>query len=241
MPDTVTLGYIHPADVAHSWHSSVLNLIAHDMGAHQRVVRGGWIAVRSGTGGIIEARNKVVERFLDSDPDWLFWVDTDMGFTPDTVDRLVASADVDERPIMGALCFAQRETELDGLGGFRTTPIPTVYQYVELEDGRHGFTPWLDYPRDQVVPVAATGSACLVIHRRVLEAVHAEHGPRWYDRMTNPSTGQKISEDLSFCAKAAALGFPTHVDTSVKTSHLKPIWLAEEDFDRHRATAEVAS
>lgn len=48
--------------------------------------------------------------------------------------------------------------------------------------------------------------------------------------MQNPDTGQLLSEDLSFCAKAVACGFPVHVDTRVNTSHLKPIWLSEDDY-----------
>lgn len=229
-PDSVTLAYVHDVEVAYSWHASVLSLIGYDMGNAQRVVRGGWIGVRYGTGGIVDARNKVVRQFLDGTDQWLFWTDTDMGFAPDTVDRLLASADPVDRPIMGALCFAQRETEVDGYGGFRTRPVPTTFQWGEDTEGRSGFTPWWDYPADSVVPVAATGSACILIHRSALEAVADRHGPVWYEHMTNPTTGQRISEDLSFCARAAVCGLTTHVDTSVKTTHLKSVWLGEDAY-----------
>ena len=61
---------------------------------HGRVIRGGYMGVRYGTGGIVEARNTVARRFLSRDrADWLFWIDTDMGFAPDTIDRLIANAD----------------------------------------------------------------------------------------------------------------------------------------------------
>lgn len=229
-PDTATLAYVHDVEVAHSWHLSVVNLLGHDISSRQRIIAGGFIAMRYGSGGIIDARNKVAAQFLDGDAEWLFWVDTDMGFEPDTLDRLLASAHPVQRPIVGALCFAQRETAPDGYGGYHVRAVPTVYQWAELEDGRHGFTPWWDYPRDQVVPVAGTGSACIVIHRSVLEQIETASGPVWYDRMTNPTTGQRISEDLSLCARAAALGIGTCVDTSVKTTHLKPVWLGEDAY-----------
>lgn len=229
--EAVTVAYVHDLEVAHSWHACYINLLGHDLATHQRVVRGGFIAMRCGTGGIVAARNETIERFLDSrDADWLWWVDTDMGFAPDTVDRLLAAADPTDRPIMGGLCFAQREIDRDGMGGFRCRPVPTLYRWVQVGDGQQGFTAWLDYPADQVVPVAGTGSACILIHRSVLEKVAQQYGPNWYTRMTNPSTGQLIGEDLSFCAKAAACGFPLHVDTSVKTTHLKAVWLAEGDY-----------
>lgn len=225
------LAYVHAEEVAHSWHLSVVATLGHDMAHTQRILRGGFLAMRCGTGGIVEARNETVRRFLDGDAEWLWWTDTDMGFAEDTLDRLIAVADPAERPIVGALCFAQQEYAGDGMSGYRTRACPTLYRWAETADGRQGFTAWRDYPRDELVEVAATGSACVVIHRSVLAALAERYGPNWYGRMTNPSTGQLISEDLSFCAKAVQCGFSVHVDTRVKTTHLKPIWLAEEHFD----------
>ena len=228
---SVCLAYVHSNEVAHSWHLSVTDLLMYDLGHAQRIIRGGFLAMRCGTGGIVSARNAVAAQFLDRDAEWLFWIDTDMGFTADTVDRLLASADPQERPVGGGLCFAQHEYATDGMGGFRTRARPTLYQWATDADEHAGFAAWEDYPRDDLARVAATGSACILIHRDVLIKVGEQYGPAWYTRMTVPSTGQLLSEDLAFCAKAAACGFPIHVDTRVKTSHLKPIWLAEDDYD----------
>ena len=231
-PDTtVCLAYVHDVEVAYSWHRSVIDLIGWDAQHHQRVVAGGgWFGMRHGTGGIVEARNKVAAAFCEGEAEWLFWIDTDMGFPPDTVDRLIASADPAERPVVGGLCFAQVETELDGMGGFRCTPRPTLYGWGQKESGEQGFAPMYDYPANQLVEVAGTGSACILIHRTALEKVAAEHGPNWYTRMLNPSTGTLLGEDMSFCARLLAMGVPMHVDTRVKTTHLKHLWLSEVDY-----------
>lgn len=234
MGDVVTLAYIHSAEVAHSWHSSYVELIGWDISHHQRVVRGGWLGMRCGTGGLIAARNETVERFLDErDNDWLWWIDTDMGFAPDTVDRLLYHAHTDDRPVVGALCFAHHETGLDGMGGYRAQPVPTLYQWVNVGPDKEGFTAWLDYPRDSLVRVAGTGAACILIHRSVFEKIAADvGGPHWYTPLINPSSGKPLSEDLSFCARATAAGAPIHVHTGVKTTHLKQVWLSEPDYDR---------
>jgi hypothetical protein len=90
--------------------------------------------------------------------------------------------------------------------------------------------------------VAGTGSACILIHRAVFEKIAAEHGPTWYNRIPNPSLKQMTSEDLSFCMRAGALGFPLHVHTGVEATHHKPVWLAEDDYLRQRAVnAELAT
>ncbi|WP_163553037.1 hypothetical protein [Candidatus Frankia alpina] len=139
------LAYVHGSEVAHSWHMSMIELWMHDLARHQRVMRGGLLAMRYGTGGIVGARNEVVSRFLGRAAEWLFWIDTDMGCQPDTLDRLIAAADPDSRPIVGGLCFAQVEHTVDGMGGYLTTPVPTLYREQEAA-GRAGIAPWLELP-----------------------------------------------------------------------------------------------
>jgi len=235
--DAVTVGYVHDIEVAYSWHASYMGLVQHDLGAHQRVIRGGHMAVRYGTGGIVEARNTVARAFLQSKrADWLWWVDTDMGFTPDTVDRLLAAADPVERPIVGGLCFANREVALDGMGGHVTQPLPTIYFYAE-QDGQWGFNAAADFDRDTLVQCSGTGSACLLVHRSVFERVREKYGEEWYAPIPNPTLGpgSMISEDLAFCMRAQAVGCPVHVHTGVVTTHLKPVWLTLSHHEAHRA------
>ena len=115
----VTVAYVHNGrDMAHSWHHSMVQLIGWDLASECRIVRGGYIAMKHGTDGLADARNKAVKLFLaEREADWLFWVDTDMGFAADTVDRLMAAADPVERPVVGALAFTWREDAQDGMGG----------------------------------------------------------------------------------------------------------------------------
>lgn len=218
----------------------MMGLVAFDAGLHGRLKDGGgFLAIKYGTGGLIEARNQAVHEFLeDYTAEWLFWLDTDMGFQPDALELLLGAADPAERPIVGGLCFAQREDEPDGMGGWRTQPTPTIYDWITLED-QSGYAVRWDYPMDTVTQCHATGSACALIHRSVLEKMREAFTsgtirPAWYDRIPNPTTQQLLSEDLSFCARAGALGFPVYVDTRVKTSHYKHQWVAEEDYIRQR-------
>jgi hypothetical protein len=220
--DPVSVAYVHDVEVAYSWHQSLMLMLMHDAANEQRLVRGGYVAVRYGTGGIAEARNKVVEQFLESSHPWLWWVDTDMGFAPDTIDRLIAVADKKDRPVIGGLCFAQREVRLDGMGGFVTIPTPTIFDWKTDVVGKSGFVSRMEYQRNALVQAAGTGSACILIHRSVFEKMDAGD---WYKPMANGDT--VLSEDLSFCVRLAQLDIPLWIDTSVRTSHLKPIWLSE--------------
>jgi GT2 family glycosyltransferase len=231
----VAVAYVHSDKVLYSWHHSLIQLLDHDLANKARIWSGGWVAIRCGTDGLAQARNTAVRDFLrDSTAQWLWWVDTDMGFAPDTVDRLFDAADPAVRPIVGALCFANREVDNDGMGGRRALAAPVILHWRTV-DGEAGFDTRWDYPADTVVRCDGVGMACVLIHRSVFERVAEQFGPNWYSRTRNPSTNEMISEDLSFCVRVNALDIPIHVHTGVKTTHAKRIWLAEEDYWRQRA------
>lgn len=237
-PDKVAIAYVHGHEVTHSWHQSLMAMVAHDVATNQRVIGGGWMATRYGTGGIVKARNDTVREFLHGggSSDWLMWIDTDMGFEADAIDRLVDSADPATAPIVGGLCFAMREVGVDGVGGMLVQPIPTVYDWtVRTDDAgneQSGYTPVLDYPRDTLFQCAATGSAFVLIHRSALEAIEGQYGANWYTPVFNSTVNQWVSEDLSFCMRANALELPIHIHSGVKTTHLKSVWLDERFSDR---------
>lgn len=227
---SVQLAYIYRDEVSHSWHQSIRDLEAHDR-AHGRFLRDRHLSVRTHPIRMVQSRNMVAKAFLDAtDAEWLFWVDTDMGWRPDALDRLLTAADPVEAPIVGGLCFGLYPSGYDGMGGLRFNIVPTMFLIGHrVVDGAPRFSPVPTYPEDTVVQVHATGSAFLLIHRSVLEKVRAEHGEHWYDQIVDPD-GEVMGEDLSFCTRAGALGTPMFVDTGTPTSHHKKLWIGEDDF-----------
>lgn len=240
------LAYVGSNEVTYSWHQSLTRLRDLDSQLHRRMHPdngGGFISIRHGTGGLVAGRNQAVHEFLAEFPDaqWLFWLDTDMGFPADALELLIGAADPVQRPIVGALCFSLRELDPDGAGGWRTQPVPTIYDWIHVPDGddeASGYAVRWDYPPDTVTRCHATGSACVLIHRSVLEKIEAKFGT-WYDRVPNPSTSQFLGEDLSFCVRAGALDIPIFVDTRVKTTHSKRVWISEDDYIQYRVVREL--
>lgn len=229
----LAIAYLHSGKVSAAFTMSLVRLMIYEgvrTGAYPRL-----IALRCGTLGIVEGRNQAVQSFLDDTPcDWLFMVDSDMGFAPEIVHELEQSAPA-ENLIVGALCFANKRCEPDHrLQAERWDIRPTVYQWQERDD-EAGFATVGDYPRGQVIEVSATGTAALLMHRSALETIRAKHGDRPFDQLNHPKAGW-FSEDLSFCIRAAAAGVPIRVNTAVKTSHDKGgVFLTEELFDEQRA------
>lgn len=245
-PDAVTAAYVHNGtEVAYSWHMSLTKLLMWDSHHKQRVVRGGFATTKGGTDGLCQARNRIVRDWLSgSDSPWLWWIDTDMGFNPDTIDQLLEVADPVDRPVVGGLCFAYRYDVSDGMNGFLPSVWPVLMDWSETP-GNVGFMPRLNYPRDTVTPAAGTGSACILVHRSVFQRLREKHDDpswsRWYSRLPSPNDpGADLAEDLSFCYRLREAGIPLHVHTGVKTTHMKHVWLHEEGFQQGFAAATEA-
>jgi GT2 family glycosyltransferase len=230
MPADVLLAYLHPDNVSASFHASLLELIQHDATHNRRLAQ--WVKVECASGGIPEGRNQAVEQMLSTDCEWLLFVDADMGFEGDILDRLLEVADPVERPIIGGLCFAARKVGTDDRGGSRIVAQPTLFDLVDHGDG---FGPRMTgrnhFPPNTVAKVDGTGAAMLLIHRSVLTRIADKWGATWFDRVKS-TDGSLMGEDIAFFTRCVALEIPTFVHTGAKTTHAKTIWLSDEDYWR---------
>lgn len=232
----VTIGYLHPGTVSHSFSTSLLDVIMADLAGQQRLFSHElWrLANECGSNGLVAGRNQLAEAMCDrSDAEWLFMVDSDMAFGAGILEQLIATAEDNEVRVVGALCFASKT---DGRKEFDVTRFrsqPTIYDFAEA-DGRAGVVPRFDYDRDSVIACGATGGAAVVIHRTVFEDMRSKFGDEWFTPVRHP-TGTTFSEDLSFFVRLAGLGDRLLVNTAVKTAHHKgDLWLDEEQYDRER-------
>jgi hypothetical protein len=212
----VVAAYPHPSSVSARFHKSWDALRQYDFGNLQRIANGGGHLPNSSGANVTNARNEIVAKFLDEhDADWLWFIDTDMVFDPDILDRLVEAAHPVERPILGALCFSIQD-------GFRACPT----LYVIREDGKAGRV--YDYPANTRMRVF-TGTGCLLIHRTALGKMRDRAFDPAYPWFQETRTQDlPIGEDITFCIRAEAIGIPVHVDTSIRCGHEKT-YVVDED------------
>jgi hypothetical protein len=229
---TVELAYLHPGDVSDAFMSSVIRCRDYELMRTQALF--GVRSRRARSGSIAKARNEITTMFVRGTTEWLWFVDADMGFPRDALQKLLRSADKDERPLMGGLCFAHRtegfeeETNAELFG-----MIPTISVWDEQEDGTVvGWKAVVDYPRDAVCQLGSTGAACVLIHRSVLEQMQAKYGDHWWTQIPHPTRNEPFGEDTSFFLRAYEMKIPVHVHTGVRTSHDKGgIFLTEQTWD----------
>jgi len=223
-PDSekVVIGYLHPGTVHAAFMESVLDLLVYDVAFHKRIVNGGGRLATQAGANLSGPRNALVRRFLDyGKADWLWLVDTDMTFAPDTVERLLEFADPETAPIVGGLCFG-----FDDKGDIQ----PTLFGLLGEEDHPQ-VVRYHEWPPDAMFQVAATGGACLLLHKTVLEHIRDIQVPSrggrrgfndafpWFQEVEHD--GQPVSEDITFCWRAGLAGIPIFVNTAVRLGHIK--------------------
>lgn len=220
--DKVVVAFIHPGEVSSYFLTSLVGMLLADQRHKARPNIVGLLQEWS-SANVSAARNTLTRRFVDEYPqaDWLLWIDADMNFDPDAMDRLLAVADPNERPIVGGLCFGMNQGKL----------FPTIYMLAEDDEGKTRTVRVGNYPPDTVTRVAGTGAAFLLIHRSALETIR-EHGFNktfeWFQE--SEMHGQPVGEDITFSLRALTCGIPMHVDTGTKIGHHKSQLLDEQLF-----------
>lgn len=224
--DRVTISWPDPGQVDGQFCASLLTLMA------QRYKRiDGILRVEGGL--LSRQRNEIVKHFLDDTrAAWLLMIDSDEQLPVEAFDKLTQAADVDERPVVGGLYFGTWP------GGLIPQPVPHLYRQ---GDGV-AMVPVIDYPPDQLIDVDAVGTGAILIHRRVLEAIREKaddhEGRDWCWFRDLPVGGRWLGEDLYFCRRIRALGFPIVAHTGAILQHRRRYWLDERQFEAARRAVE---
>jgi len=160
---------------------------------------------------VYDARNQLAKYVRDRGCfDYVLWLDSDMTFEPDLLDRLLE--DIEGRQAVSGLCFGRRPP-------FR----PCIFKRLEVEQKGQMIHPhadnWYDYPRDQLFEVEACGFACLLMRVDVLEAMGIYGVPFF------PIAG--MGEDLTFCWRARKLDIKFHCDSRLKIGHIMRVSVDE--------------
>ena len=154
---------------------------------------------------IYDARNRLARKAVEEGFDRVLWLDSDMVFDPDFMERL--SKRLDEG--CEFVC---------GLYVTRRNPIaPVIYKACgsyEKDGHPNPFAEiYTDYPKDSLFEISACGFGGVMMTTALIQKLIDEFGSPF-----SPILG--FGEDLSFCCKAVKLGTKLWCDSSVKMSHV---------------------
>jgi hypothetical protein len=157
----------------------------------------GTISMFSTSAVISENRNKITEQFLQTDAQWVLYLDDDHILQPHTLMELLAA----DKDCISAL-YCQRQQ-----------PFNPVLMDTELPD--RSFTWKQLHPQESgIISVAAAGAGCLLVKRKVIEALSP---PYWTLGQINPTSW---GDDLDFCSRVRKAGFEVHCDLNNYIGHI---------------------
>lgn len=180
------------------------------------------------------ARNRLATRFLESQDEWSFWMDSDIiapignpaWFKRRTGtkhgDQWAARAAIDRltsrnKSFVGAV-YSQRSAARSILASPGTNPQNEGEKLTAQEIREKG-------PVDKVVEVNWIGFGCVAVHRSVFEAVLKLPGVQstikgQAHEFFTPIAGGNEGEDMAFCKRARQAGHPPFLDMSIHCGHI---------------------
>lgn len=163
---------------------------------------------------IYDARNMLAREALETEADRILWLDSDMQFTSDLMERLVEDMD-SGLDFVSALYFKRRmPTE------------PCIYKTVEAgTTGKSCVEVYHDYPRDTLFPIAGSGFGAVMCSTDLIADIAKEYGPP-FDPV------YRLGEDLAFCLRAKRLGYTLYCDSRIKANHIGQIAYGEQHYKR---------
>lgn len=176
---------------------------------------------------VYDSRNLLSLYAIENHFDNVLWLDSDMVFPSDTLITLEKDMALHHCDMVTGLYVKRHE------------PIaPVIYETLEKPtrqpNGRltANIIPYMDYPENDVFPVAGCGFGCALTSTKLLKAVWDKFGPAF---APYPWAG----EDISFCHRVNQLDYQIYCDSSVSCGHIGTFIYTEELLKRGDALGQT--
>lgn len=147
-----------------------------------------------------QVRNLIAHWTIQYNYDYLFAVDSDIAFAPDTLAKMLAH-------------------NKDIVSGIYIQRIPGTHTIEVMRKNIHGgvtHVNWDDIKGQGLVPIDGCGFGCALVKSKVFKAIPYPHF-LYHSAIDHSNT---ISEDVHFCNQARDRGFTLWADTSIICEHI---------------------
>lgn len=167
---------------------------------------------------VYNARSELAARAIQDGFDYILWLDSDMVFEPDLLEKLYEDAQQGMDYVTGI--YFRRVLP--------TTPIlaKSITWERDKETGiiNHGVELYKDYPKDSVFEIAASGFGCVLMKTELVKHLAEACAMSPFGPMP------KMGEDFSFCWRAGKMGIKMYCDSRVKAGHIGTFLYTEETY-----------
>ena len=151
---------------------------------------------------IYTSRNNLAQMAIQMDVDYVFWLDSDMVFEPDTLVKMMKTLEENDYDILTGLYF-------------RRVPPYTPVLFDKLDIIRDKICSWTEFHEipDEPFEVGGCGFGCVLMKSDVFYDVQSKHGNMFAPIANN-------GEDIAFCWRARDCGFKIYCDPSIICGHV---------------------
>lgn len=168
---------------------------------------------------IYTARNNLATKAVQMDADFVLWLDSDMVFPPDTLERLYNDYKAEKGDIISGVYFR------------RVAPFkPVLFDKLDITEAGT-FTTEFDKIPDDIFEVQGCGFGCVLMPAEVLMDVIGKFGNP-FDPL--PTAG----EDLSFCWRARQCGYRIVCDPSITLGHVGNMVIDRSFYESYQTHEE---
>ena len=162
------------------------------------------------------ARNQLAQKAFDSD--LTLWLDSDMVFEPDLLQRMKTSMERNKVDFLTALAFRRRPPY-----------SPCIYkQLIYRDDNKSTAVEYWDYPEDGAFQVEACGFANVLMKSQILW----DCAEKFHDIFL-PVAG--YGEDISACMRFRQIGYKLWADPRIKVGHLTQMVITDKMWKQSKA------
>ena len=157
------------------------------------------------TGSLVyDARNKLAGYAIEMEADYILWLDSDMVFAPDTLEKMIGTM--------------EQHKEVDILSGLyfrRGQPFtPVAFDKLEInQENECEYEDMQDVP-EKLSEIAGCGFGCVLMRTDCLFDIASKYGGVWFTPLGN------VGEDCSFCIRARNEGYKIFMDPSIELGHM---------------------
>lgn len=163
---------------------------------------------------VYESRNDLAKYAVQSEADYVLWLDTDMMFEPELLEKMMATLQEHDLDILTGIYYRRRH------------PFSPVLMK-KLSIAENNFCEYENfnaYPEDGIFEVEGIGFGCVLMKSDVLMDIKATYND-WF------SPFGRVGEDLSFCWRARQTGHKIFADPSIQLGHCGQQIITKEFYE----------
>jgi len=168
------------------------------------------------------AREQLADAAMNAMPEdgWTLWLDSDMTFPPDTLKRMIETAEQNRFKMLSAVYYRRKPPY---------TPVLFEKLDIDYETGLCKAADTMAHYPDEIFETQGVGFGCFLVHTQVFRMVRQKFGNCFVPIGLN-------SEDTSFCWKARQCGYKIMADSGLNVGHVGQFVYGKETLKHAKQT-----